>query len=231
MTALDNPRIALAARNNAEWCDAVTRSWGEQARFEAELWINPGVAPPFYPNAVTLVPSASVPAAIAAAQGAFAVKDSFRALDLAPLGFAPLFEAMWIWRDPEPEREADGGADWRILRDTTSLSRWAAAWRGDNDEPSPFRPTLLYERDHAFIAGTVAGQIVAGCVASRSEAVVGLSNWFGPAELAADCLRAVQDFAPNRPVVGYEAGDALEAMKSLGFQALSPLRVWLRKTG
>ena len=231
MIALDKPRIALAARNNAAWCDAVTRSWGEQTRFEAELWINPGEAPPFYPNVVTLTPTETVPAAIAEAQGAFSVKDSFCALDLAPFGFMPLFEAMWIWRDPEPVAEMDGRAVWRIVRDTASLSRWAAAWRGGDSGPSPFRPTLLYERDHAFIAGETAGRIIAGCVASRSEAVVGISNWFGPAELAAGCLRAVQDFAPDRPVVGYEAGSALEVMKSLGFQALSPLRVWLRKTG
>jgi hypothetical protein len=231
MIAPDDPRIALAARNNAEWCDAVTRSWGGHGRFEADLWINPGEAPPLYPNAVTLTPTETAPAAIAAALDGFAVKDSFAALDLAPLGFSPLFEATWIWREPDPVAEADGGADWRILRDTASLGRWAAAWRGDDTGPSPFRPTLLYERDHAFIAGTVAGQIVAGCVASRSEAVVGISNGFGPGVLGRGCLAAVQAFAPGRPVVGYEAGEALEAMKSLGFQALGPLRVWLRKTG
>src|SRR5688500_13165374 len=95
-------RIALAARNNAEWCDAVTRGWGGRARFEAELWINPGPSPPFYPNAVTLTPTESVPAAIAEARGDFAVKDSFAALDLAPFGYAPLFEATWIWRDAAP---------------------------------------------------------------------------------------------------------------------------------
>jgi hypothetical protein len=224
-------RIALAARNNAEWCDAVTRSWGERGRFETELWINPGLAPPFYPNAVTLVPMEAMPAALSKARGDFAVKDSFALLDLAPHGFARLFEAHWIWRDPQPVPRADGRAVWRSLRDTASLSRWEAAWRGDDDSgPSPFRPTLLYEHDHAFIAGAVEGRIVTGCVASRSATVVGVSNLFGPADLTAGCLEAVQDFAPNLPIVGYEAGAALEAMKSLGFQALGPLRVWLRKS-
>lgn len=85
--------------------------------------------------------------------------------------------------------------------------------------------------DHAFIASEAGGRIVAGCVASGSAGVVGISNLFGPAELVSSCLGAVQHFAPGLPVVGYEAGLALEAMKSLGFQALGPLRVWFRKSG
>jgi hypothetical protein len=224
------PRITLAARNNAEWCDAVTRSWGGSGRFDAKLWINPGEAPPLYPNAVTLVPTETVPAAIAAARSGFAVKDSFHTLDLAPLGFAPLFEAMWIWRDAQPLPKSDA-ATWRILRDAASLVRWEAAWRGGESGPAPFRPALLEAREHAFIAGEVGGRIVAGCIASRSAAVVGISNLFGPAALGSGCLAAVQGFAPNLPIVGYEADAALEAMKSLGFQALGPLRVWLRKSG
>lgn len=223
-------RIALAARNNAEWCDAVTRSWGGSSRFEPELWINPGAAPPFYPNAVTLTSMETVPVAITEAPRDFAVKDSFHTLDLAPLGFALLFESMWIWRDARPMK-GDGPAAWRVIRDAAALACWEAAWRGGEPAPSPFRPALLEERDHAVIAGEIDGRIVAGCIASRSAAVVGISNLFGPAELTSGGLAAVQSFAPNLPVVGYEAGAALEAMKNLGFQALGPLRVWLRKSG
>ncbi len=223
-------RIALAARNNAEWCDAVTRSWGETCRFEAELWVNPGEAPPLYPNAVTLTPGDRVPPAIAAARGDFAVKDSFAGLDLAAFGYAPLFDATWIWRDPQPVLRSDI-AQWQVLRDAASLARWEEAWRGDEPALDLFRPALLDEPDHAFIAAEVDGRIVAGCVASRSAAVVGISNLFGPDGLAAGCLAAVQDFAPGLPVVGYDQEPALALMKSLGFQALGPLRVWLRGTG
>jgi hypothetical protein len=223
-----DPRISLAARNNAEWCDAVTRSWGECGTFGPELWINSGAAPTFYPNAVTLVPMDWVPTAIAEAADGFAVKDSFALLDLAPLNYTPLFEAMWIWRDPAPAPRSDD-ATWRVVRDAASLSKWHEAWGGT--EPTPFRPALLEEPDHAFVAAEVAGRIVVGCVASRSASVVGISNLFGPSDLAAGCLAAVQDFAPGLPVVGYEADSALAKMKSLGFQALGPLRVWVRETG
>jgi len=224
-----NGKISLAARNNAEWCDAVSRSWGQRCRFEAEFWINPGEAPPFYPNLVTLAPTRRLAAEIVQAEGAFAVKDSFAQLDLAPLGFAPLFEAMWIWRDPQPVARSDG-TTWRIIRDAGSLLCWEAAWRGDEPALDLFRPALLQEGDHTFIAIEGDAQIVAGCVASRSAAVVGISNLFGRDELAAGCVAAVQDFAPGLPVVGYEHGPALALMKSLGFQALGPLRVWLRET-
>jgi hypothetical protein len=224
-----DPRIALAARNNAEWCDAVTRSWGGEPRFEAELWINPGAAPPFYPNVVTLAPIEAVPAALAAAPGGFAVKDSFNTLDLAPLGFALLFDAMWIWRDAPPQ--VDGRGTWRIIRDAAALARWEEAWRDGEPPLDLFRPALLDAREHVFIASEVDGRIVAGFIASRSPEVVGFSNLFGAAEHAAGCLGAVQHFAPGLPIVGYEAGAALEAMKSQGFQATGPLRVWLRKSG
>jgi hypothetical protein len=229
MSAVD-PRIARAARNNAAWCDAVTRSWGGRGAFQPELWINPGEAPPFYPNAVTLVPTPRLPAAIVQAENAFAVKDSFAALDLASLGFAPLFEATWIWREPRPVAKSVD-AVWRIVRDAAALSRWEAAWRDGEAASDLFRPSLLQEPDHAFIAAEIAGQTVAGCVASRSAGEVGLSNLYGSAELAAGCLAAVQDFAPGLPVVGYEAGPAVDTMKSLDFQALGPLRVWLRDAG
>jgi hypothetical protein len=228
MHAVD-PRIALAARNNAEWCDAVTRSWGGRGQFGPELWINPGEAPTFYPNAVTLVPMDWVPTAIAEAADGFAVKDSFAGLDLAPLNYAPLFEATWIWRDPKPAPRSED-ATWRIVRDASSLSDWQDAW-SEGTAPTPFRPALLAEPDHAFIAAEVAGRIVAGCVASRSAAVVGISNLFGPDALATGCLASVQDFAPGLAVVGYEADTALERMKNLGFQELGPLRVWVRETG
>jgi hypothetical protein len=204
MRAVD-PRIALAARNNAEWCDAVTRSWGGHGEFGPELWINSGEAPTFYPNAVTLMPMGWVPTAIATAEDGFAVKDSFALMDLAPLGYTPLFDAQWIWREPQPAQKSNNAA-WWIVRDAESLARWEVAWRGDEPALDLFRSSLLRELDHAFIAGEVDGQIVAGCVASRSAAVVGLSNLFGPEDLAAGCVAAAQDFAPGLPVVGYEQG-------------------------
>ena len=91
---------ALAARNNALWCDAVCRAYGRPGEFHDTLWLTRLGAPRFYPDAVTLSGSESAPAqieAIAALVGStrereWAVKDSFQALELNSLGFEPLFE-------------------------------------------------------------------------------------------------------------------------------------------
>jgi hypothetical protein len=212
-------RVALAARNNAEWCDTVTRCWGGRGEFRSGLWLNSGEAPPFYPNAVTLMPMDQVPRPVAEAGDGFSVKDSYAQLDLAPLDYVPLFEATWIWRDPAAAPRSDA-ATWRVVRDAADLAHWLEAWQG-GDEASPFQPALLDERRYAFIAAAVAGRIVAGCVASRSDEVAGLSNLFGPDDLAAGCLAAVQAFAPDLPVVGYESEAALEIPEIPGDRPLA----------
>src|SRR4051794_3067323 len=106
MTNIDSAtRAAQAAYNNAAWCDMVCRAHGNPGNFEPEIWYSPTPTPRFYPNAVTLKVMGSE-AQIPAIQrlldsetlAGFAVKDSFLTLNLAPLGFNPLFEAVWLWR-------------------------------------------------------------------------------------------------------------------------------------
>src|SRR5215212_2095218 len=99
-------RVLQAARNNAVWCDMMCRTHGIPGEFHPSIWINHVATPPLYPNAVTLAGGhdqdtqlAHIRELIAARiPGAWAVKDSFAALDLVPLGFTLLFEAMWIER-------------------------------------------------------------------------------------------------------------------------------------
>src|SRR6266508_4225521 len=54
------PLVSLAAQNNAEWCDAFCRTHGVVGRFRANCWSSPVRTPPYYPDAVTLVPEISV---------------------------------------------------------------------------------------------------------------------------------------------------------------------------
>jgi len=78
---------ALAARNNALWCDAVCRVHDRPGEFHDTLWLTRLGAPRFYPDAVTLSGVESAPAqieTIAALVGStrereWAVKDSFQA--------------------------------------------------------------------------------------------------------------------------------------------------------
>jgi hypothetical protein len=101
---------------------------------------------------------------------------------------------------------------------------------GSNGAARLFHPALLTEPDHAVIAVTRDDAIVAGCVASRSDGLVGISNLFArPSDdgtVRSTCLAAAMRFAPDRPLAGYESGADLVRMKALGFAATGALRVW-----
>jgi len=51
----------VAAVNNAEWCDCVCRAQGVETRFDENAWTGRTRTPPFYPDAVTLVPTPRSP--------------------------------------------------------------------------------------------------------------------------------------------------------------------------
>jgi hypothetical protein len=77
---------------------------------------------------------------------------------------------------------------------------------------------------------TRGGAIVAGCIASRSERVLGISNLFVPADddggARAACLIGAMEFAPALPLAAYESGAELARSKILGFAEIGPLRIW-----
>jgi hypothetical protein len=91
--------IELAARNNAEWCDAVCREHGLSPVFDGPLWWCADRTPQFYPDAVTLRPGVSADAVLAHVDGSAgcSVKDSF--VDLELDGFDVLFDAQWMVLD------------------------------------------------------------------------------------------------------------------------------------
>ncbi len=99
---------ALAAANNAKWCDVVCGTHGLEPVFGRDAWTSRTRTPPYYPSAVTLVPGLSVPELLARVdRGAgCSIKDSFASLDLTEFGFRVLFEAEWIVRGPIGGRSA-----------------------------------------------------------------------------------------------------------------------------
>jgi hypothetical protein len=209
--------IAAAARNNAEWCDAMCRAHGIAGEAGADAWTWPQRTPPYYPDAVTLRPDVSAAALLERIDSGpgCSIKDSFATLDLP--GFEVIVEASWIHRPAGPAPEA--GDEWTVV---TDLGEWERAW----GEPlGLFRPALLAEA--RFLAARRDGEIVAGAILNRTGDVVGISNVFGEDAWPGAVATAVGLF-PNLPLVGYEAGDVLAAARRHGFEVIGPLRVWMR---
>ncbi|MFC1444148.1 hypothetical protein ABUW04_38535 [Streptacidiphilus sp. N1-10] len=238
--------IRAAAWNNAEWCAAVCRTHRQDpgtaggGTFARGLWSSDGTPPPLYPDVVTLDPAATGAQAVARIEltpATASVKDSFDCLDLAGVGFSPLFEAQWIIRAPEERLRPVPG--WSVVRDADGLAAWATAWDGGQGYGEIFRSELLDQQDVAVLqARDRDGRVLAGAVANRSATVagvVGLSNVFateaaerGLLEAWADASAVAGRHWPGLPVVGYEHGEDLDSALIQGFDTLGPLKVWIR---
>ncbi|CAL9646947.1 hypothetical protein [Streptomyces sp. enrichment culture] len=226
--------VQAAARNNAEWCAAMTRSHGLAGEFGAHAWAAPSRTPLYYPDAVTLAPGADPAALVSRIDTATpdaSVKDSFADLDLTEAGFQVLFEAQWIHR-PAGAPALAPDLSWNVADDPDALRAWALAWDDGDGHADLFRPELLDAPGTFVLAGRSAdSRVVAGAVASRSDQVVGISNVFaldgGPDAAWPVVLDAVHRLFPSSPLVGYERGEDLEAAVRHGFEPVGPLRVWM----
>ena len=197
---------------------------------------------PYYSNAITV--DSSDPAAQTEVlrdlakdlRRPFSVKDSFAALELAPLGFRPLFDAEWMWRDPSsgPPEGVRRDLDWRRVtndRGARPDGRLRGGLNGSPADTRVFLPDLLTSGDVVLLAGHQGDRIVAGCAANHTPGVVGFSNFFAEdadrEPVVASALGAVLLLAPGVPVVGYDRGDDLAHAKRLGFHTVGELRIWL----
>jgi hypothetical protein len=139
--------VRAAARNNAEWCDTFCRTHGLWGRFRSDSWLSPVRTPPYYPDAVTLLPEVAIEQIlfnIDASKGC-SVKDSFARLDLAAAGFQPLVAAEWLVPEPAEARAASH-SEWSALTKQHELEEWEAAWADVPRASGFFQPALLTER-------------------------------------------------------------------------------------
>lgn len=242
-------RVEQAAHNNAVWCETICRVHGTSGEFHDALWLNRHPVPRFYPNVVTLAKQTGTAAQLAHIQalvatdlpGRWGVKDSFCTLNLAALGFQPLFDATWLWCapfQPHPSRAASG-LHWTWVRSVSELAQWETAWSGSPaHNPSPqhprlFLPALLAHPEIVFIVAYQKQDVVAGAIAHHTDDVVGLSNVFVPPEEPvacwAGCVAMAQETFPGVPMVGYEHGPEIVIAQEIGFEVLQPLQVWTRQ--
>jgi hypothetical protein len=180
------------------------------------MWTAATRTPPLYPDAVTLaadVGAEDLLERIDATAGC-SVKDSFATLDLLPYGFRVLFEATWLRLDAGRATTDDDGCRWEL-----------ADWRDGRDEHHVFLDEVVADDAVSFIAGRVGGRVVAGAILNRSDDVVGMTNVFGS---RAGAVAFARELFPGAVLCGYEFGaDASEA-RTIGFEAVGPLRVWIK---
>ncbi len=232
----DSPDLVrTAARNNAELCDLVCSSHDLGGTFGPDTWTSAQRTPDLYPDAVTLEPDVdarTVLERIDDSPGA-SIKDSFATLDLREFGFEVLFDAEWISRPPaigndRPELETQ----WSTIDDAPGLAAWEAAWSVDGVSRGRFPSRLLDSPDIDFLCGRVGDDVVAGAIANRSRAAVGISNVFfltgAPASGWAGLTGEIDTRFPTLPTVGYEPGGLLGGARRAGFRPLAPLRVWTK---
>lgn len=226
---------AIAAANNAAWCTAVCRTHGIETEDDDLAWTSRTRTPPLYPDAVTLVadPSTSELLARIDASPGCSVKDSFASLDLAGHGFRVLFDAQWIVRHPSNPRAVPASPRWTVVQDAEAFTAWEHAWRGVDGPSDVLRAGLLRTRAVTVLAAEQEDhRVVGGAVLSRSATAVGISNFFTEEPITLEswqgCLALTNALFPEMTLVGYESGDALDAARTCGFEAVGTLQVWLR---
>lgn len=224
--------VHAAARNNAEWCDALCRAHGITGHFDADSWTGPKRTPPFYPDAVTLdagVLPAQVLAQIDEGAGC-SVKDSFADLELIDEGFRVLFRGEWLLAKREDAPQLP--SRWRVVETREQLADWETAWGASGSTSGLFRSSLLANSAIAVLARDYGEGIVAGAVVNRSATVIGLSNVFHTHGDLESVWRGAASAAQARwgpmPVVGYDSGTALHAAHRAGFGSVGELVVWVK---
>ncbi|WP_262413871.1 hypothetical protein [Actinacidiphila acidipaludis] len=210
----------------------MSRAHGVPGAFGPQAWTAARRTPPYYPDAVTLVPGAdgaALTGRVDTSGPGATVKDSFADLDLTSDGFEVLFDAQWIHR-PAGTPAGELGLAWRVAEDPAALRAWALAWDGGEGHADLFRPALLADPDTRLIAVLDQGGLVTGgAVITRAGGVTGVSNVFATGDAPAwpAVLDAAHRLFPGLPVVGYEHGGDLDVAVRHGFEPLGPLRVWL----
>jgi len=229
-----NAIAGLAAANNAEWCDLVCRSHAVQGTLDEQAWTSPTRTPPFYPDAVTLVPDVSIPELLARIDTSVgcSIKDSFASLDLRSFGFSVLFDAEWTVRRAAPVPRTAAGPLWEVVGDPETFALWEQAWRGNDGPSNVLRVDLLDHDSVVVLAARTDDHVMAGAILLRSPEVVGVSNFFSTHGAVSaswgNCLAHVGELLPGAVLVGYEPLDTLDATRLDEFETAGPLRVWRR---
>lgn len=225
-------RISQLVANNAAWIDMAMSALGMAGEFTPLLWQNFHDMPPIFPNADTLGGTEAeqmqaIETLVEQRKGkAVAIKDAWARLDLSTLGFEPLFEALWLYREAVSMPISSEIALERISS-PEALAEFAIACNGE-DLAYVYHPALL-RSEIAWIAARVDGKIVGGVTAVNAKGMNGINNLFAPdAATEKALIQAAVNAFPALSACGYERAEATAPYLDLGFAIEGKLRVWLK---
>ena len=209
------------------WYDDLCALHGVGSMLADGLWSALDAPPPLHSDAVVVEPAVTADQVLTRLDGRVhgGVKDSFATMDLSGDGMTLLFSATWIYRGPGRRRTPPAG--WAPVTSPAEL----ATWTGLHDTREVLLPPLLQRAHFRILAKYADGRIVAGAVARLGSGTVDVSNVYAVAGHHVDWAEladAIGAYFPDRPPVGYERGDALDAAVDGGFVPAGDLRVWVR---
>jgi hypothetical protein len=226
-------RSIMAANNNADLYEAMFASRGLHYTRLPYAFIGKDRPPPYYSNLTVLAPDNTgeivrrLGTLARQFDGAIGVKDSFCELELQDHGFSELFRATWMWRAAGVPSTLQG---WRLIEDSSDLKLWEAAWKecGSPTNSLMFEDAMLRWPNIYFFGRKGRNRFEAGCIANRSGDCIGISNVYSrssPKDAFAEATASAASIDRKLPIVGYEAGSALQDALLLGFEPVGDLRI------
>lgn len=238
-----NEKLRKAIRNNNDLYEAVFKEQNLNFRRNDSICYTLEKTPPLYSNLVTISPDWKPDEIFRTIDKNFekegweewSIKDSFAWLDLSVENFKKLFDAQWFYLkagDFAPV-ETSAKLNYKIADNEKVLAEWRIAWDADESLGREiFHPKMLDNPKVFFVAACKGEKIVSGCLVNKTEDVLGVSNFFAPAddiEYWSQTIQFIYDSINFADIVGYERKSLLTKLLPLGFEAVGALSVWLRK--
>ncbi|HRH42523.1 MAG TPA: hypothetical protein PKY82_12925 [Pyrinomonadaceae bacterium] len=165
----------------------------------------------------------------------WSIKDSFAVLDLHKYNFLKLFDAQWFYLEAgnfTPTAQSEN-LSYKIIDNESDLAVWRTIWDSDDKLGKEiFNPKLLNNPLTYFVAGLKDEQIVSGCLINKSDDVLSISNFFAPdknIDYWSEMISFIFSSIEQTDIVGYQRNDLVDKLKTLGFEAVGNLIVWLKK--
>lgn len=238
-------KVRFAIADNVAWCTLISSELNDtrsMPRFGGVMFQRR--VPAYFPNYISTDRDEAARKQCALADelrslglpSGFGIKDSYANLDLSDQGFRCAIEGQWIVSDSKKLADSQIPPDVSVLwpRERHGVEVWIRSSGITAIDVDRFLGSPRAVRAVAFIALLKAERIQAGAIINTSERVLGISNVFSLDPdldvwplLAAAIRRRLGDAL----LVGWEAGEALEAARAAGFETIHPMRVWIDERG